>query len=186
MLPSTAPGSPQVQFPQARKCISRFGYSCQAYLALEVAKGAFSVAVPWVWFSTRFNSVDNVDSSNPAQIYLDLSRAVQTGDAGSKTIRGYRSSSLNTVVINVSDPSKSKTLQDRINTASTNYFRPQVWLLDLEAIAHRKGIGIDELLEQCRRHAEEQIKKNPGQILQPDEYLIKDLREDEYATIIDG
>ncbi len=184
--PIPAPGPTEIEFPQTRKRIAHFGYSCQAYLALEVVKEVFQVAVPWVWFSTQFNSVDNVDSSNPAQIYLTLSRAVQDGDAGSKIIRGYKASMLDMVIKNVSDPFRSKRLQDQINLASTDYFRPMVWLLDLQAIAQRKSLGVDGLLDECRRDAEVEVKKNPGQTLQPDEHLIKDLQGDEYVTIIDG
>lgn len=182
----SAPGPPKVEFPEVKKPTSSFGYSCQVYLALKVANEVFGVSVPWLWFSRQFDPVDNVDSSNPAQIYLLLSRAVQARDIGSKIIRGYKASLIDTVIKHVVDPSDSASLQNIINGASIDYFRPQVWLLNLEAIAKKKYTNVDAVLDECRENAKDEVGKNIGQTLQLDEYLIKDLKNGDYAVVIEG
>lgn len=178
-MPMCPPGSPEVDSLSHTRRISRFGYTCQVHLALEVYRQVFRVALPWIWFATNFNAVENVESSNPAQIYLRLSTAVQTGDVGSKLIRGYRASMLEAAFGNPS-------LEDEISRAAIECFRPQIWLLDLELVANRKGLMVSMVLDECRKNAEAEVAKNPGQVLQHDEYLLKDLQDGEYALVADG
>lgn len=183
------PSPPEVHFPDpptSRRPIQDFGYTCQVYLVKEVYKQVFTVPPYRVWFSKAFNSVPNTDSSNPAQIYLSLSRAVQTHDVGSRIIRGYRTALLDTVEKNVSDPNIRQSLKSQISGASVESFRPQVWLLDLDTIANSRSSKLGDLLDKASKEAEANIDSAAGQVLQPDEYLITDLKHDEFIIIIDG
>lgn len=64
-------------------------------------------------------------------------------------------------------------------------FRPQVWLLDLEPIATNRGDTLENFLDQASKAAEANIDSAAGQVLQPDEYLITDLKDGEFIIIID-
>jgi len=174
-----APRSPEVDFFSPTRRTTRFGYTCQSHLALEVYRHVFGAGLPWVWFATRFNASGNVESSNPARIYLDLSTAVGDGDVGSKLVRGYRASLLATAYGNA-------LLADEVSRAAIEYFRPRIWLIGAEVIASRKGVSVDTVLAECRGNAAAGVASNPGQVLQPDEYLLKDLQAGEYAVIVDG
>ncbi len=167
------------------------GYSCNAWLAVEVAGQVFPNSRK-VWFSMAFNPIANVDSSNPAEIYLVLSRAVQRGDVGSRIIRDRRSQLIRLVrqlrktgQLSVQD---ARDYRREIAGASVSAFRPEVWRLDLAKIALRKYgmVDITRLKTECQNNARQEIALNPPQSLQPDEYLIFDLRNDEFETIIVG
>jgi hypothetical protein len=43
-----------------------------------------------------------------------------------------------------------------------------------------------DLLDQARKDAEANIDSAAGQVRQPDEYLITDLKDDEFIVTIDG
>jgi hypothetical protein len=72
----------------------------------------------------------------------------------------------------------------RIESAPVASFRPEVWRLDLRRISRRK-YGHEnraQLLAGLRNRAQQAMK--PPQVLQPDEYLVDDLRREEYEIII--
>lgn len=185
------PSPPEIHFPHPPanlRTIQNFGYTCQVYLVLEVYKQVFAVPPYRVWFSKTFNPVPNSDSSNPAQIYLALSRAVDTNDVGNRIIRGYRTALLETVQRRRAiAPYVKRSLKLQIRRASVPSFRPQVWLLDLDTIANGRGFtSVADLLFKARQDADTDVRRVAGQVLQPDEYLITDLRVNEFMVIIDG
>ena len=181
----SGPGQCQVDYlrQDPPRLIQQFGYSCQAHVALEVTRAVFGGLSQRVWFSRDFNPVNNVDSSNPAQIYLALSRAVQTGDVGGKTIRGYTAA-----LLGIADkhPTAKAALRQQIKAAPIDWFRPQIWLLDLDSLAANRKTDVTGLLGECQQNARDAVNRSPGQVLQPDEYLLKDLTPAEYAIIVDG
>jgi len=58
--------------------------------------------------------------------------------------------------------------------------------VDLDAIVKRRGSTLVDLLDQATKDAELNIASAAGQVLQPDEYLITDLKDGEFIIIIDG
>ena len=166
-----------------------YGYSCQCWLAVEVAKGIFGTGIPWAWFSLQFNPVDNVPSSNPLDRYAQLSRAVQEGDINSVLIKGYRANLLDMINRRESSggllPADANQYRTDVTLAPIEYFRPEVWRLDLKTIASRKYSGVEDVArlktELGTRAAREVIAP---QVLQPDEFLIDDLQTGQYDVII--
>ena len=59
-------------------------------------------------------------------------------------------------------------------------------MLDLDVIAARQGRSVSDFLAECMHTAMREVDKNPGQTLQPDEYLIQDVQPGEYAVIVNG
>ena len=167
-----------------------YGYSCQAWFSLELVEDLFGTSSRRVWFSTSFNPVDNAPSSNPVQVYLELSQAVKAKDVGSKLIRGYRASLIELINKQETD-SKLTSVQAsdyraRIVAAPVESFRPEVWRLDLRSISEHKYVyeDVGRLKKELRDLADHSI--SPPQLLQPDEYLINDLQSSEYHVIIVG
>ena len=70
----------------------------------------------------------------------------------------------------------------------SHLYRPEIWRLDLERISVRKYgvVDINRLKNECKQSANQFIYGNPPQVLQSDEYLILDLQDDEYETVIVG
>ena len=68
----------------------RYGYSCNVWYSVELAGLLFGTSYRRAWFASIFNPITNVDSSNPCAIYVDVSRAVQQSDFGSRMIGDYR------------------------------------------------------------------------------------------------
>lgn len=169
-----------------------YGYSCNVWFSLEIARSLFSTTQRRVWFSTVFNPTVNVDSSNPSEIYREVSRAVQNNDVGSRMIGSYRLQLLGLVADqeakNNISASEANAYRQRISTEAIVSFRPEVWRLNLVRIAQRKyGVSdVTRLKNDCRQNAQDVINRNPPQFLQPDEYLILDLQDDEYDAIIIG
>jgi hypothetical protein len=169
-----------------------YGYSCNVWLAKQLTQQLFPPDTKHVWFSTHFNPAQNVPSSNPAEIYISASRAVQEGDIGSRIIRDYRLQLIRLVEqLGVANQLTYQQVDD-YRTLITNEgiasFRPEVWRLDLQKIATRQygTADIPRLKRDCRMLANNQVAKVVLQVLQPDEYLIEDLKDDEYEEIIIG
>lgn len=169
---------------------SHYGYSCQVWFRLEITGELFGTNARLVWFAVRFNPLGNVDSSNPCLLYLGLSRAVQQNDVGSRIVRDYRTTLLDTVSRREDAGQISAAQADRyrarIALAPVESFRPEVWRLDLRAISKRKygNEDVDRLKAELRNEAAGEVRS--PQVLQPDEYLIKDLQTGEYEVIIVG
>ena len=68
-------------------------------------------------------------------------------------------------------------------------FRSEVWRLDLNKISINRGLPLSVLKTDWHNNAQNEITKNPPQVLQPDEYLIQDLQQSgsnvEYEVIIE-
>ena len=166
-----------------------YGYSCQCWLAVEVAKEIFGTGIPWAWFSLQFNPVDNVPSSNPLDRYTQLSKAVQEGDINSVLIKGYRANLLG--IINDQEKngrlsaSQANQYRTEVILAPIEWCRPEVWRLDLAAISRRKygSEDVDRLKTDLQLRASSEVIA--PQVLQPDEYLIDDLQTGEFQVIIE-
>lgn len=168
------------------------GYSCVVWFSIQVSRTLFGQHQHRIWFSMAFNPTMNVDSSNPCEIYRSVSRAVLQGDIRSRIIHDYRIQLLTMVRderaagnLSASDALEYKRI---IKRQTLEYFQPQIWMLDLPAIARRKYGQPDvvRLKDECRNHAADAVSKNPNQVLQPDEYLILDLQPNEYEAVIIG
>jgi hypothetical protein len=113
------------------------------------------------------------------------SRAVQEGDIGSRMIRDYRLQLIKLVeqlgAINQLAYQMVDNYRNLIATEGIESFRPEIWRLDLRKIANRQyGTGdIERLKSECRKLAENQVATVVLQVLQPNEYLINDLRDDD-------
>jgi hypothetical protein len=167
-----------------------YGYSCQVWFVREIVGELFGTGSRRVWFSLQFNPIDNVASSNPCWLYTELSRAVQQNDVGSKLIRGYRVILLD-LVKQQQEAGKVTGQQatdytQRITAAPVPSFRPEVWRLDLRNISARKygHVAVAQLKAELRHRAQQAVQS--PQVLQPDEYLIDDLQENEFDIIIRG
>ena len=167
-----------------------YGYSCQVWVVVEIVKELFGAGSWWAWFSLKFNPVNNVDSSNPCWLYRELSTAVQQNDIGSKLIRGYRATLLD--MINRLEDAQTLTAQQaadyrsRMISAPIASFRPEVWRLDLRKISQRKygDEDVARVKRELRQRAQQEVRA--PQQLQPDEYLIDDLRDEEFEVIVTG
>jgi hypothetical protein len=74
----------------------------------------------------------------------------------------------------------------RIKSAPVGSFRPEVWRIDLRQVSRRKYGNEDagQLMAELRERARLGVK--PPQVLQPNEYLVEDLRTDENEVVIMG
>jgi len=81
-------------------------------------------------------------------------------------------------------------LKAHVTTAALAEFRSEVWRLDLNKISINRGKPLSVLKTDLRNNAQNEITKNPPQVLQSDEYLIQDLQQSgqnvEYEVIIEG
>ena len=170
----------------------KYGYSCNVWYSVQLSSLLFGTTYRRAWFTSQFNPIGNVDSSNPCAIYIDVSKAVQQSDVGSKIIATYRSQLMSIVddllqdgILNAID---AEAYRQSISTEAVASFRPEIWRLDLEQISFRKYgvVNIDRLKQECKQNANQTILGNPPQVLQSDEYLILDLQDGEYDSVIVG
>ncbi len=170
----------------------KYGYSCNVWYSVQFSSLLFGTTYRRAWFASLFNPIGNVDSSNPCVIYMYMSKAVQQGDVGSKIIATYRSQLISIVDDLLHDGTLNATdagsYRQSISTEAVTSFRPEIWRLDLEQISFRKYgvVDIDRLKRECKQNANQVVAGNPPQILQSDEYLILDLQDGEYETVIVG
>lgn len=167
-----------------------FGYSIQIWLLSTICGQIFDPNRRRAWFSISFNPVDNVDSSNPAEVYLEASRLVQKTDYGNRALKDYRSQLLGLIEDqrnkgNLTDPD-ANTFKQGVISELIGSFRPEVWRLDLNKIAIRKygNPDVDKLKAECQNNAQNFVTANYPQQLQPDEYLITDLQSNEFEIIV--
>lgn len=142
-----------------------FGYSCQTWIAKQINEVLHPNSY-FCWFSKRFNAMANGDSSNPIWIYLILDRAVEQGDENNAKVKDVR---LNLVLAverelrKANRDSEIPAAMAEITSADLRQFTPQLWRLKLDKIAGRYT--------------------NKG-AQYPDEYIITDLKEDEFKVIV--
>ena len=170
---------------------SDYGYTCQCWLKTKIDRECYKPN-PWIWFSTTFGAWNNVDSSNPCWLYLELSRVVYQNDIGNRLIRDLKSQMLRSIGSSSLSAVDMHILKTHVSTAALAEFRAEVWRIDLKKIAAsplRSPMALTAHKTAWERNARTEVAKNPPQILQPDEYLIKDLQQTgpnvEYEVIIE-
>ena len=143
---------------------SSWGYSAQTWIAKLVNEYLHSGAY-YCWFSTAMNAMRNGDDSNPIWIYLILDRAVSQGGVNNAKVKDVRANLLlvldRELRVAGRGPEISRALAD-VMRAPLESFTPQLWRIDMRAIAGRYRSGHQY----------------------PDEYLITDLDPHEFEVII--
>jgi hypothetical protein len=138
-----------------------YGYSCQAWLATDIANRYFG-GIHRIWFATSLNPRQNGPSSNPIELFQELEYVVSTNDYNHSRIAQLRERLTNWIAgaplssIDIAD------LRSEIASAPVPAFRPQIWRIDLA------NIHISRLI-------------NLGQF--PDEYQIRDLIPPEFQVV---
>ena len=177
-----------IVLPSLPAVSSDYGYTCQCWLKTQIDRICY--VKPWIWFSTSFSAWSNVDSSNPCWLYLDLSRAVHQKDVGSRLIRDLKAQMLRSIGSSSLPAADAHNLKAHVTTVALAEFRSEVWRLDLNKISINRGKPLSVLKTDWRNNAQNEITKNPPQVLQSDEYLIQDLQQSgqnvEYEVIIEG
>jgi hypothetical protein len=143
----------------------RFGYSCQTWLAVDIADRFFG-GMHRPWFATVLNPQLNGSSSNPLEIFCDLDRIIHTNDRTNSRIdqlrRRLSAWILYPGVKRVLSASDIVALLREIASAPVPAFRPQIWKLDLSRI-----------------HSSRLISFGPF----PNEYLIRDVVASEVEVV---
>jgi len=124
---------------------------------------------------------------------MKLSRIVHQKDVGNRLIRDLKSQMLRSIgSSSLLTPVEIHTLKTRVSAAALAEFRAEVWRIDLNRLATsplRPAIGLSAHKRDWRTNALTEVAKTPPQVLQPDEYLIKDLQQSgatvEYEVIIE-
>jgi hypothetical protein len=181
-----------IPVPSAPPVSSDYGYTCQCWLKTQIDRECYKPN-PWIWFSTTFGAWKNVDSSNPCWLYMELSRAVYQNDVGNRLIKDLKSQMLRTIQNSSLNPVDKHTLNTQVSTAALSEFRAEMWRIDLKSLVNSPlRLPIQTLAahkSDWRSNATTEVAKNPPQVLQPDEYLIKDLQQSgptvEYEAIIE-
>jgi len=181
-----------IPLPSLPPVSSDYGYTCQCWLKTQIDRECYKPN-PWIWFSTTFGAWSNVDSSNPCWLYVELSRIVHQKDVGNRLIRDLKSQMLRSIgSSSLLTPVEMHTLKTRVSTAALAEFRAEVWRIDLNKLATsplRPAIGLSAHKRDWQTNALTEVAKTPTQVLQPDEYLIKDLQQSgatvEYEVIIE-
>lgn len=97
---------------------------------------------------------------------------------------------LATITSSSRSAAEKRALKKFVVSAYLQYFRPEIWRLDLNKISANRGITLAVAKTICVSNAQTQVSRNPLQVLQPDEYLIQDLQQSganiEYEVIIEG
>jgi hypothetical protein len=138
-----------------------YGYSCQTWLATDIANRYFS-RVYRVWFATTLNPRNNGHSSNPVILYQELDIIVHHNDFNHSRVDQLRQRLTNWVSGSPLSPTDIADLRAEITSAPVAAFRPQLWRINLA------NIHITRLV-------------NLGQF--PDEYQIRDLIAPEFEVI---
>lgn len=138
-----------------------YGYSCQPWLATDIANRYFR-RVYRVWFATTLNPRGNGHSSNPVVLYQELDQIVHSNDFNHSRVEQLRQRLTNWISGSRLSSSDIAALRAEIASAPVAAFRPQLWRIALA------NIHITRLI-------------NLGQF--PDEYQIRDLIAPEFEVI---
>lgn len=146
----------------ARHLGKECGYSCQAWLAIDISERFFG---GWhrTWFSTSINPPHNGSSSNPILLYQELDHIVRTNDHNHSRIDQFRRRLSGWVSGAGLASADVANLLVEITSAPVVAFRPQIWKIDL------RNIHVSRLV-------------NLGQF--PDEYQMRDLHAAEYQVVV--
>jgi len=146
----------------ARHLGKTFGYSCQPWLAKDIADRYFN-SVYRVWFATSLNPQLNGSSSNPLILFQELDRIVHTNDLNHSKIDQLRLRLSNWISGSNLSPADIVSLLTEIASAPVAAFRPHLWKVNLA------NIHVSRLI-------------NLGQF--PDEYQVRDLIPAEIEVVI--
>lgn len=140
-------------------------YSCQSWIAKQINHYLHPGSY-YCWFSKHFNAMSNGDDSNPIWIYLILDRAVKQGAVNNAKVKDLKANLLRAVDKELRTQSRHNEIPAAmavISKASLQDYTPQLWKLNLNAIAGRYT----------------------GAHQYPDEYNIPDLKSNEFQVIIE-
>lgn len=141
------------------------GYSCQSWLARQINE-FLHPGQYYCWFAGHFNAMENGDSSNPLWLYVTLDRAVEQGDINNAKVKDTRTNVLFAAIRELQKSGRGNEISATITAitqAPIELLTPQLWRLDMNAIAGRYTRGHQY----------------------PDEFNIKDLKPGEFDVIID-
>jgi hypothetical protein len=144
----------------ARHLGKECGFSCQAWLAADIAQRYFRNSHR-TWFSTSINPPHNGGSSNPLLLYQELERVTYTNDYNNSRIDQLRNRLFGWISGSTLHSNDVANLLVEIAAAPIIAFRPQLWRIDL------RNIHVSRLV-------------NLGQF--PDEYQIRDVIAPEYQV----
>ena len=144
---------------------SAWGYTAQSWIASCVNR-SLHFGTYYCWFAKTFNAMRNGDDSNPLWVYMILDRAVAQGGVNNAKIRDIRANIL--LVLDRELRAADRTSEipaavAAVTQAPLDAFAPQLWRIDMAAVAGR-----------C----------TSGHQVYTDEYLITDLRANEFEIII--
>lgn len=143
---------------------SAWGYSVQTWIA-KLVNEYLHPSSYFCWFSTGFNAMRNGDDSNPIWIYLILDRAVAQGGVNNAKIKDVRANLLHVIDYELRAAGRTSEVATALSAvmgAPLDAFTPQLWRLDMTAIAGRYTVGHQY----------------------PDEYRITNLRANEFETVV--
>lgn len=139
-----------------------FGYSCQPWLAVDIADRFFGGRHK-TWFATTLNPQLNGSSSNPLVVFQELDRIVHVNDHFHSRVDQLRNRLSNWIAGATLAPADTATILAEIVSAPMPAFRPLLWKIDLS------NIHISRLV-------------NIGQF--PDEYQVRDLIATEIQVMV--
>jgi hypothetical protein len=146
----------------ARHLGKECGYSCQAWLAIDIAERYFGGSHR-TWFSTSINPPNNGGSSNPLLLYQELDRIVHTNDYNHGRVDQLRRRLSGWISGSSLSSADIASLLVEIASAPVVAFRPQLWRIDLRNIHVSRLVSLGQF---------------------PDEYQISDLIAAEYQVIV--
>jgi len=116
-----------------------------------------------VWFATELDPQRNGSSSNPLILYQELQKVIHMNDYNHSRIERLRRR-LTTWIWGSALPNPTKvTVVNEIESAPVRAFRPSIWSIDLNQIVIGRLINIGQY---------------------PDEYLIRDLQQNEFEVLV--
>jgi len=140
------------------------GYSAQTWIA-KLVNEYLHPGSYFCWFSTNFNAMANGDDSNPIWLYWWLDRAVAQGGVNNAKVQQVRANLLLAIDRELRAAGRASEIADAtyvVTGAPLQMFTPQVWRINMAAIAGRYTGGHQY----------------------PDEYNITDLRAGEFEIVI--
>lgn len=113
-----------------------FGFSTKVLLAVWLDE-RLSILTQgtigyFAWFALRPNPIDNINSSNPMLIFVDIDTAVQGKQDSNQKVLELRRKMI-AVIHNLLSPDhpEIESLLHTILNAALERFRPQMWAIDL-------------------------------------------------------
>jgi hypothetical protein len=139
----------------------RYGYSCQAWLAIDIAERHFAGSHR-TWFATSLDPPLNGHSSNPIVLFQQLEKIVWTNDFNNGRVHQLRQSLYDWIFGSKINALDKGLLLAEILAAPMPAFRPQLWRIGLSNIHISRLVSIGQF---------------------PDEYLIGDLIPAEFEVM---